>query len=141
MELMPPNPRQPYRQPERDRKLLLASCPHGGARSLIGWLHDFGAQLNAPTIVQSAGLLRAMNLTGPSASIERMKSRILLLASLTLLLAGPLLAAAADWPEYRGPNHDGTSPERGLLKQWPAGGPRQIWKAPLTDGFSSFTVS
>ncbi len=70
-----------------------------------------------------------------------MKSRILLLAALTLLLAGPLLAAAADWPEYRGPNHDGTSPERGLLKQWPAGGPRQIWKTPLTDGFSSFTVS
>jgi outer membrane protein assembly factor BamB len=70
-----------------------------------------------------------------------MKSRILLLAALTLLLARPLLAAAADWPEYRGPNHDGTSPERGLLKQWPAGGPRQIWKTPLTDGFSSFTVS
>src|SRR5713101_8254280 len=70
-----------------------------------------------------------------------MKSRILLLAALTLLLAGPLLAAAADWPEYRGPHHDGTSPERGLLKQWPAGGPRQIWKTPLTDGFSSFTVS
>src|SRR5260221_10188890 len=68
-----------------------------------------------------------------------MKSRILLLAALTLLLAGPLLAAAADWPEYRGPNHDGTSPERGLLKQWPAGGPRQIWKTPLTHGFSSFT--
>src|SRR5258708_14329529 len=70
-----------------------------------------------------------------------MKSRILSLASLTLLLAGPLLAPAADWPEYRGPDHDGTSPERGLLKQWPAGGPRQLWKTPLTDGFSSFTVS
>src|SRR5713226_8171717 len=70
-----------------------------------------------------------------------MRSRILLLAALTLLLAGPLLAAAADWPEYSSPNHDGTSPERGLLKQWPAGGPRQVWKTPLTDGFRSFTVS
>src|SRR6266702_2398474 len=70
-----------------------------------------------------------------------MKSRILPLATLTLLLAGLIWSQAADWPEYRGSNHDGTSPERGLLKQWPAGGPRQLWKTPLTDGFSSFTVS
>ncbi len=47
---------------------------------------------------------------------------------------------AADWSQFRGPNHDSTSPEK-ILKQWPAEGPRQLWKTPLTDGFSSFTVS
>ena len=27
--------------------------------------------------------------------------------------------AAADWPQWRGPNRDGTSPETGLLTRWP----------------------
>lgn len=56
-----------------------------------------------------------------------------------LLLVG-LTAVGADWPQYRGPNHDGTSAER-ILKQWPAQGPRVLWRKPLPDGFSSFAVS
>jgi outer membrane protein assembly factor BamB len=43
----------------------------------------------------------------------------------------------ADWTQYRGPNHDGSSPEK--LK-WPAGGPKEVWKAPLQTGFSSFAI-
>lgn len=64
----------------------------------------------------------------------------------TLLLLGCALGSftleisAADWPQYRGPGHDGVSPEK-LLKSWPADGPHQVWKQPLTDGFSSFAVS
>ncbi|MBU6399134.1 MAG: PQQ-binding-like beta-propeller repeat protein [Verrucomicrobia bacterium] len=50
-----------------------------------------------------------------------------------------LSTAAADWPQYRGPTHDGVCTEK-ILTQWPANGLRQIWKAPLTDGFSSFAV-
>ena len=38
----------------------------------------------------------------------------------------PLLAA--DWPQWRGPKRDGTSPETGLLKQWPKEGPRLLWQ-------------
>jgi outer membrane protein assembly factor BamB len=34
-----------------------------------------------------------------------------------------------DWPQWRGPNRDGVSAERGLLKAWPAGGPPLAWKA------------
>ena len=37
-------------------------------------------------------------------------------------------AGQADWPHWRGPNHDGKSPDTGLLKQWPAGGPKLLWK-------------
>ena len=44
-----------------------------------------------------------------------------------------------DWPNYRGPNHDGKSPER--ISQWPASGPREIWSVPTPNGFSSFAVS
>jgi outer membrane protein assembly factor BamB len=32
--------------------------------------------------------------------------------------------AAANWPQWHGPNRDNKSPDRGLLKQWPAGGPK-----------------
>src|ERR1700722_20343786 len=46
---------------------------------------------------------------------------------------------AVDWPQFRGPNHDGSSSEK-ILTKWPQTGLRQIWKAPLQDGFSALTV-
>jgi outer membrane protein assembly factor BamB len=57
------------------------------------------------------------------------------------LLAGAIClpVSGADWPQYRGPNHDGTSPEK-IPTTWPASGLRQVWKTPLNNGFSSFTL-
>lgn len=37
--------------------------------------------------------------------------------------------AAADWPQWRGPQGDGVSTETNLLEQWPEGGPPLAWKA------------
>jgi len=51
------------------------------------------------------------------------------------------LAAAADWPQYRGPNGDGTSPETGILTTWPADGPKKVWKIAVGEGFGSFAVA
>lgn len=52
-----------------------------------------------------------------------------------------LAAMAADWPQWRGPNHDGISAETGLLKSWPAGGPPLAWRATgIGAGFSSVAV-
>ena len=34
----------------------------------------------------------------------------------------------SDWPQWRGPERDGNSKETGLLKQWPAGGPKLLWQ-------------
>jgi len=31
------------------------------------------------------------------------------------------------WPQFRGPDRDGKSPERNLLRRWPEGGPPLIW--------------
>ena len=58
-----------------------------------------------------------------------------------LLLAsfGSFLAAAAGfsaqpvtsltgWHQFRGPNRDGISMEKGLLKSWPAEGPKLLWE-------------
>src|SRR2546426_8173173 len=36
---------------------------------------------------------------------------------------------ASDWPQFRGPDRTGLSKETGLLKSWPAEGPRLLWKA------------
>jgi outer membrane protein assembly factor BamB len=46
------------------------------------------------------------------------------------VILGVLGAAAADdAPQWRGPNRDGVSREKGLLQQWPQGGPKLAWKA------------
>jgi outer membrane protein assembly factor BamB len=39
-----------------------------------------------------------------------------------------LAAAAADWPQWRGPNRDGISQETGLLGEWPKAGPKLLWE-------------
>ncbi len=36
-------------------------------------------------------------------------------------------AGAADWPTWRGPARDDHSPDTGLLKEWPEGGPKLLW--------------
>jgi outer membrane protein assembly factor BamB len=48
---------------------------------------------------------------------------------------------AGDWPQWRGPSRSGLSAETGLLRQWPAGGPRRLWStANLGNGFGSIAV-
>src|ERR687890_744824 len=50
-------------------------------------------------------------------------------------------AAASDWPQWRGSGRDGTSREGGLLKQWPAGGPKLLWQVnDIGDGYSTPVV-
>jgi len=47
----------------------------------------------------------------------------------------------SDWPQWRGPERNGTSKESGLLKEWPAGGPRLIWQVnDIGDGYSTPVV-
>ena len=50
------------------------------------------------------------------------------------------LAAAADWPWFRGPRLDGISAETGLLEAWPEGGPKELWRVPLGEGYSGISV-
>jgi outer membrane protein assembly factor BamB len=58
------------------------------------------------------------------------------------LLTLPVAAAAADWPQWRGPLRDGRSPDTGLLRQWPSGGPKQVWKFEgLGSGYSSYSIA
>src|SRR5262249_32126242 len=36
---------------------------------------------------------------------------------------------ASDWPQWRGPNRDGVSEEKGFRKDWPKEGPALVWRA------------
>jgi outer membrane protein assembly factor BamB len=52
-----------------------------------------------------------------------------------------LLAATGDWPQWRGPQRDGHSPDTGLLKTWPADGPKLLWTATgLGGGYTNVSV-
>ncbi|NIM02409.1 MAG: PQQ-binding-like beta-propeller repeat protein [Acidobacteria bacterium] len=62
---------------------------------------------------------------------------------ITLLLIGLLVPTAglpADWPQFRGPQRDGTSSETGLLRSWPDGGPEVLWSTPVGQGYSSAAI-
>jgi outer membrane protein assembly factor BamB len=52
-------------------------------------------------------------------------------------------AGAAEWPQWQGAQRDNRSPDTGLLKTWPAGGPPLLWqRAGLgARGFSSVSVA
>jgi outer membrane protein assembly factor BamB len=55
-----------------------------------------------------------------------------------LALGGP--AGLGDWPQWRGPNRDGSSTED-LTTDWPSDGPRLLWQAPVGRGFSCPVVA
>jgi outer membrane protein assembly factor BamB len=49
---------------------------------------------------------------------------------------------AAHWPQFRGPNRDGKSPETGLLKEWPEAGPSLVRTiSGVGTGFSSPVIA
>ena len=58
-----------------------------------------------------------------------------------LFLLSTTTALASDWPNYRGPNHNGVSTETGWTAQWPADGPPVLWKTSVGTGFASVSVS
>ena len=65
--------------------------------------------------------------------------------SLTLAAAlGGLLTvttSAADWPQWRGADRTDHSPDKGLLKKWPDGGPKRAWlNTDVGLGYSGYSI-
>ena len=51
-------------------------------------------------------------------------------------------ATAADWPTFRGAARTGVAPDTGLLKAWPAAGPRLVWEtAGAGRGYASLAIA
>lgn len=65
------------------------------------------------------------------------KTNLLLVTVAVALVA--TAATAADWPNFRGPNHDGISAESGLKTEWDSAIPMK-WERTLGSAFSSFAV-
>jgi outer membrane protein assembly factor BamB len=66
----------------------------------------------------------------------------MILSFLSMAAGGRHRAFADDWPQWRGPGRNAVSGEVGLLRSWPAGGPKLVWQASgLGAGYSSVVVS
>jgi outer membrane protein assembly factor BamB len=71
-----------------------------------------------------------------------MKSRVLSF-SLAATMGGlfTLSTFAADWPQWRGANRADHSPDTGLFKTWPDGGPKRLWmNTDVGLGYSGYAI-
>lgn len=48
---------------------------------------------------------------------------------------------ADDWPQWQGPRRDGIWREEGILKRFPAGGPKVSWRAEVAGGYSGPAIA
>lgn len=73
--------------------------------------------------------------------------RFSLLVSLLVLALGSVVTLQAEeqpasWPRFHGPQGTNLSPETGLLRRWPEGGPRLLWTAQgIGDGFATVAIA
>ena len=69
-------------------------------------------------------------------------SNVLFLAMAIVLSLSTLANANDDWPQWRGPQRNDQSTETGLLKTWPADGPKQLWVNNDSGlGYAGFSVA
>jgi len=68
-----------------------------------------------------------------------MKQIKLLLAAFLLFSCIPD-STSQDWPQYLGPNRNSTSPQKKILRAWPATGPEVLWTTDLGIGFGGPVV-
>lgn len=60
---------------------------------------------------------------------------------LALLLLIAIPAHSADWPQFLGPNRNGSTTCSNLARRWPTEGPAVIWQRPVGEGFAAPTVA
>src|SRR5271170_7734969 len=63
------------------------------------------------------------------------------LALACVLWLAALALQAADWPQFLGPDRNGTSVETNLAVAWPSDGPPVRWKKEIGQGFSGPVVA
>lgn len=67
---------------------------------------------------------------------------VLLMSSFTIGAPALVSLAESDWPQWRGANRNGLSSETGLMKEWPAEGPKTVWAvSEIGEGFGAVAVS
>jgi len=61
--------------------------------------------------------------------------KIKLLLTASILFAFISGVCAQDWPQFLGPDRNNTSPQKGILRSWPANGPEVLWTANVGPGY------
>ncbi len=64
--------------------------------------------------------------------------RSLFIALMVVCLA--TVSPGSDWPQFLGPNRNGVSPEKGLMRKWPAGGPKVLWTVDVGRGYGGAAI-
>jgi outer membrane protein assembly factor BamB len=63
------------------------------------------------------------------------------LIAAALVVATVSLGQAADWPNWRGPDHNGISQETDWFEKWGSSGPERLWNASVGTGFATVSVA
>ena len=58
-----------------------------------------------------------------------------------MLLCSTVCLQAADWPNWRGPDHNGISQETDWFEKWDSSGPKRLWDASGGTGVSTVSVA
>jgi hypothetical protein len=53
----------------------------------------------------------------------------------TIAMMALACTSLADWPQYLGPDRNSTSPEKGISRSWPEGGPEVLWTVAVGRGY------
>ena len=69
-------------------------------------------------------------------SVEMKRKRLLLTALLFCSVAG-----ADDWPQWMGPNRDNVWRETGIVEKFPVGGPKVLWRTPISGGYAGPAIA
>lgn len=60
--------------------------------------------------------------------------------TVAVLLGAWAIPASADWPQFMGPDRDGTSDATNLLDTWPEQGPNERWRTSIGEGFGGAAI-
>src|SRR5215469_11949784 len=95
----------------------------------------------APSAPTSRSTTAATASASAASAPRSRRHRMTVRTSRLALAVALLLAAGADWPQFLGPTRNGSSPETGLLKTWPAKGPPVVWERAVGEGYSGPVVA
>jgi len=96
--------------------------------------------------MNTSGILDYYSSINPFQASEIIKRNIWRIFSFLWVIVSVLSCTAvaqnsSEWPAFHGADRTNKSPETGLLKEWPEGGPGLLWTASgLGEGYSSISV-
>jgi len=107
--------------------LCLLGVPLSSANARTWTESESGRTIDAELVGVSDGQAELKLKSGKTAKVPISRLSV---ADREFLMTAKVATAAAtsvDWPGWRGPKRDNRSPDTGLLKEWPEGGPKLLW--------------